>query len=111
MTGLPVTPVNLVLAAVTAAVVVAGMKVVGILLIAALMVLPVASAQLLARSFRGTIRLAMVIGAGSAAVGLGLGRALNIAPGGAIVLCAAVLFAVVALAKRSTPRSLAEQAR
>ena len=111
VTGLPVTPVNLVLAAVTAAVVVAGMEVVGILLIAALMVLPVASAQLLARSFRGTIRLAMVIGAGSAAVGLGLGRALNIAPGGAIVLCAAVLFAVVALAKRSTPRSLAEQAR
>jgi zinc transport system permease protein len=75
------------------------------------MVLPVASAQLLARSFRGTLRAAMVIGAGSAAVGLALGRALNVAPGGAIVLCAAALFVVVALVKRTAPRSLAEQTR
>lgn len=108
--GLPVTAVNLALAAVTAAVVVAGMKVVGILLIAALMVLPVASAQVIARSFRTTIRAAMVIGAASAFVGLGLSRPLRVAPGGAIVLCAAVLFAVVALVKRAAPRSLTEQA-
>lgn len=108
--GLPVTPVNLGLAAVTAAVVVAGMKIVGILLIAALMVLPVASAQLMARSFRATIRAAMVIGGASAVAGLALGRMLDVAPGGAIVLCAAALFAVVALVKRAAPRSLAEQA-
>jgi zinc transport system permease protein len=109
--GLPVNPVNLALAGVTAAVVVAGMKVVGILLIAALLVLPVASAQLLARSFAGTLRAAVLIGAGSAALGLGLGRALDIAPGGAIVLCAAALFAVVAIAKRAAPRAVAEHTR
>ncbi len=108
--GLPVNSVNLALAGVTAAVVVAGMKIVGILLIAALMVLPVASAQLLARSFRGTLRAAVLIGAGSAVVGLALGRVLDIAPGGAIVLCAAGLFALVAIAKGAAPRSLAEQA-
>ena len=49
--GLPVDAVNIVLAGGTAAVVVVGMRVVGILLIAALTVLPVASAQLLGRSF------------------------------------------------------------
>jgi zinc transport system permease protein len=109
--GLPVIPVNLALAGVTAAVVVAGMKIVGILLIAALMVLPVASAQLLATSFRDTIRLAVLIGAISAVMGLGLGRMLNVSPGGAIVLFAAGVFAVVAIVKRSAPRSLAEAAQ
>jgi zinc transport system permease protein len=108
--GLPVTPVNLVLAGVTAAVVVAGMKIVGILLIAALMVLPVASAQLVATSFRDTMRFAAAIGAVSAVVGLALGRMLNVSPGGAIVLFAAAVFAVVAIVKRTAPRSLAEAA-
>lgn len=105
--GLPVDPVNVVLAAVTAAVVVAGMKIVGILLIAALMVLPVASAQLMARSFRGTLWTAVAIGAASAAAGLVAGRAFNIAPGGAIVLVAAAVFAVTATGKRAAPRDLA----
>ena len=45
--GLPVDTLDVVLAGLTAAVIVAGMKVVGLLLVAALMVLPVASAQLL----------------------------------------------------------------
>lgn len=108
--GLPVDGLNVALAAVTAAVIVAGMKVVGILLVAALMVLPVASAQLLARSFRGTLRLAVVIGAASAVVGLALGRMLSIAPGGAIVFVAAGLFAVIAIAKRQAPRVLEMEA-
>ena len=107
VSGLPVGPTNLVLAAVTAGVVVAGMRVVGILLIAALMVLPVASAQLIARSFRGTLWTAVAIGAVAAAIGLGAGRAFRVSPGGAIVLVAAVVFAVVAVTKRAAPRSLA----
>ncbi|MGH2597403.1 MAG: metal ABC transporter permease [Actinomycetota bacterium] len=104
--GLPVDGLNIALAAVTAAVIVAGMRIVGILLVAAMMVLPVASAQLLARSFRGTLRLAVAIGAGSAVVGLALGRIFSIASGGAIVFVAAGLFAVIAIAKRQAPRVL-----
>ena len=107
VSGLPVLPTNLVLAAVTAGVVVAGMRIVGLLLIAALMVLPVASAQLLARSFRGTLWTSVTIGAVAAAIGLGAGRALKISPGGAIVLVAAMVFAVVAIVKGSAPRSMA----
>ena len=104
--GLPVDGLNVALAAVTAAVIVAGMRIVGILLVAALMVLPVASAQLLARSFRTTLWLAVAIGAGCAVVGLALGRIFSIASGGAIVFVAAALFAVVAIAKRQAPRVL-----
>src|SRR6187402_3169823 len=52
--------VTLVLAVVTAATVVISMRVVGLLLISALMVVPVATAQLLAGSFRGTVAVAML---------------------------------------------------
>jgi zinc transport system permease protein len=108
--GLPVGPLNVALAALTAGVIVAGMKIVGILLIAAMMVLPVASAQLMARSFRGTMRLAVAIGAVSSLVGLTFARPLDIAPGGAIVFVAAGVFAAVALAKRTAPRALQQEA-
>jgi len=108
--GLPVGPLSVALAALTAGVIVAGMKIVGILLIAAMMVLPVASAQLMARSFRGTLRLAIAIGAVSSLIGLMLARPLDIAPGGAIVFVAAAVFAAVALAKRTAPRALQQEA-
>jgi zinc transport system permease protein len=108
--GLPVGPLSVALAALTAGVIVAGMKIVGILLIAAMMVLPVASAQLMARSFRGTLRLAIAIGAVSSLIGLTLARPLDIAPGGAIVFVAAAVFAAVALAKRTAPRALQQEA-
>ncbi len=108
--GLPVGPLNLALAGMTAAVIVAGMRIVGILLIAAMMVLPVASAQLLSRSFGGTLRAAIAIGAGSALVGLVIARPLGLAPGGSIVFVAAAVFAAVALGKRTAPRALQQEA-
>lgn len=108
--GLPVGPLSLALAALTAGVIIAGMRIVGVLLIAAMMVLPVASAQLMARSFRGTLRLAVGIGAASSVVGLTIARPLDLAPGGSIVFVAAALFAAVALAKRSAPRALQQEA-
>jgi zinc transport system permease protein len=95
--GLPVTALNNLLAVTTAVAVVASMRVVGILLVAGLMVLPVASAQLLARSFRGTMALAMAIGIGSVVVGLTASRLWGLASGGMIVLVAAATFAVVAV--------------
>jgi zinc transport system permease protein len=108
--GLPVGGLSIALAALTAGVIVAGMRIVGILLIAAMMVLPVASAQLIARSFRTTLRAAVAIGAMSSLAGLALARPLDLAPGGAIVFVAAALFAAVALAKRTAPRALQQEA-
>ncbi len=108
--GLPVGALSVALAALTAGVIVAGMRIVGVLLIAAMMVLPVASAQLIARSFRATLRLAVAIGAVSSLVGLTLARPLDLAPGGSIVFVAAAMFAAVALAKRTAPRALQQEA-
>ena len=90
--GLPVDALSLGLAALTAVTVVAAMRVVGVLLVAALMVLPVGSAQRLARSFGATLRWAVIIGTGSVVVGLTVARAASLAPGGTIVLVAAGAF-------------------
>jgi zinc transport system permease protein len=101
--GLPVGGANALLAVLTAVAVVAAMQVVGILLVAALMVLPVASAQLLAGSFATTLRSAVAVGVGSVVVGLAASRFWGLAPGGSIVLVAAAVFLAVATIRRSVP--------
>jgi zinc transport system permease protein len=110
--GLPVGFINLVLAVVVAVSVVAAMRVVGILLVAAMMVLPVASGQLLARSFRATLWWSVAIGVGSVVLGLAASRIWGLASGGTIVLISAAVFAVVVLARRGAmPRLRADGSR
>jgi zinc transport system permease protein len=95
--GLPVESLNTLLAALTAVTVVAAMRVVGVLLIAAMMVLPVATSRLVARSFRATVAGAVVASVASVVAGLAAARAWALAPGGAIVLTAALAFVLVAM--------------
>jgi zinc transport system permease protein len=95
--GVPVAAVNASLAVLTAITVVAAMPVVGVLLIAALMVLPVGAAQILGRSVRGTMAWGAVVGAFSVIVGLVAARVWGLAPGATIVLVAAAVFGVTAL--------------
>jgi zinc transport system permease protein len=101
--GLPVDRLNLGLAALTAVTVVAGMRIVGVLLVAALMVLPVGAAQRVARSFGATLAVASAIGALSAVVGLGAARQWALAPGGTIVLVSAAIFVLATVAAGSRP--------
>lgn len=95
--GLPVLPLNLLLAVLTATTVVVSMRVVGLLLISALMVVPVATAQLLARSFRGAYLLSLAAGLGCAMVGVSTSYYTNTPSGGSIVLTAIALFAITAI--------------
>jgi zinc transport system permease protein len=74
-----------------------------------LMVLPVASAQVLARSFRSTLIWSVAIGMGSVVVGLAASRIWNLAPSGVIVLVAAALFGIVSMGKRAAPRTLRQE--
>jgi zinc transport system permease protein len=98
--GLPVGALNAVLAVAIAVSVVAAMRIVGVLLIAAMMVLPVASGQALARSFRGTMWWSVAIGVLSVIFGLAFSRIWGLAPGGTIVLLAAACFAVLTVFRR-----------
>jgi zinc transport system permease protein len=95
--GLPVDGLNLGLAVLAAVTVVAGMRIVGVLLVAALMVLPVGAAQRLTRSFGATLLAASGLGATSAIVGLAVARHWDLAPGGTIVLVSAALFALTTI--------------
>jgi zinc transport system permease protein len=73
------------------------MRIVGILLIAALMVLPVAAAQRVAWSLRSTIAVAIGFGLASVLAGLTLSYYADLPPGGTIVLTGAALFLVASV--------------
>ncbi len=94
--GLPVLALNLLLAVVTAATVVISMRVVGLLLISALMVVPVATAQLIAGSFRGTVAVSMLIGLLVSTSGVVTSFYADTPSGGTIVLMAIAAFTLVA---------------
>jgi zinc transport system permease protein len=94
--GLPVLPLNLLLAVMTAVTVVVSMRVVGLLLISALMIVPIATAQLVAGSFRATVALGTLIGVVVAVAGVTTSFYQDTPSGGTIVLFAVGLFAVVA---------------
>jgi zinc transport system permease protein len=94
VSGLPVNLLNGLLVVLAAVTIVAATQVVGTLLVAALMVLPVASGRLLARSFRTTVLVAVGVGIVSVVAGLAAARVWALAPGGAIVLVAAAVFAI-----------------
>ena len=98
--GVPVAALNVSLAALAAVTIAISMRIVGVLLIAALMVLPVIAASRIAWSVRSTILIAMAIGVGSVFAGLTTAYYADLAPGGAIVLVAAGSF-LVAQAARS----------
>ena len=95
--GVPIGALNIVVAMLAAVTVALSMRVVGILLVAALMVLPVSAAERIAWSMRSTLVLAMVVGLGSALVGLTASYYADLPPGGTIVLVAAGAFAVCAI--------------
>lgn len=107
--GLPVARLNLLLAVVVATTTVLSMRVVGLLLFSALMIVPTATAQLLARSFRGTLHLAMVLGAVVAVTGVVVSFYANTPSGGSIVLLAIAMFAAT-VAGTSAQRRLRQRA-
>jgi zinc transport system permease protein len=93
--GLPVLRLNISLAVLCALTVVISMRVVGVLLVSALMVVPVATAQLLTRSFRATYLVGVLLGALVSVTGVIASYYLDTPSGGTIVLIAIGLFAVV----------------
>ena len=90
--GLPVERLNLLLALLTALTVALSMRIVGLLLVSAMMVIPVACALQTARSFRGTIMQSMLYGLVTVFLGLTISYYVNLAPGGTIVLTGTLFF-------------------
>jgi zinc transport system permease protein len=96
VSGLPVPVLNGVVSMLAALTIGISMRIVGILLIAALMVLPVIAAQRVGWSLRSTMGLSIALGLGSVLAGLTTSYYANLPPGGTIVLTATGLFLVAA---------------
>ncbi|AEG16925.1 ABC-type transporter, integral membrane subunit [Desulfofundulus kuznetsovii DSM 6115] len=95
--GLPVDRLNMLFILLVALTVTIATRVVGILLVSALMVIPVLTAQLFSGSFRRLFWLSLVLGVTVCFWGLLLSYHLGTAPGGSIVLLAAAVFMLVQL--------------
>lgn len=102
--GLPVQLLTSLLAAMAALTVTVAMRVVGLLLVSALMIVPVATAQVVARSFARTMLLASVIGVGVSVVGLSITYWYDLPPGATIVVLAIALYAVTSTVQHARRR-------
>jgi zinc transport system permease protein len=95
--GVRVAALNLTLTILTALTVVAAMRMVGVLLVSAMIVIPTLAGFAAARSFRGATAIAIGVGLASVVLGLIAAFHLRLPAGGAIVLTALLLFAGAAL--------------
>jgi zinc transport system permease protein len=96
--GVPVIALNVLVAGLAGLTIGLSMQIVGILLIAALMVLPAIASGRVAWSMGSSLVLAMAIGLASVFAGLTLAYYADLPPGGAIVLVAAGAFVAASLA-------------
>jgi zinc transport system permease protein len=81
----------------TAITVTVAMRAVGLLLVSALMVVPVATAQQVSRGFRATMAVAMALGLLASGGGVWLSAALNTGTGATVVLLAIAGFFIVSV--------------
>lgn len=95
VSGVPVRLYSIVIAVLAAVTVTVAMRTVGLLLVSALMVVPVATAQQLTRSFKTTVALAMAIGTVAAVMGVTMSYFVDTQPGPTIVVLALGVFVLV----------------
>lgn len=101
---------NVLIAVLAALTVAVSMRVVGVLLVSAIMIVPNATAQLFTRSFTATQRWAMGIGAVTSLVGLTITWFVAISPGATIVVLLIAVYVLTAtclalVRRRSAPRA------
>lgn len=90
----------------TALVIAASIRIVGVLLVSALMTLPVASAMRIAVSFKQLIVYSILFAEVSVIIGLITGYYLNIPPGGTIVVTAILILLIVLGFKRLSSKKV-----
>jgi zinc transport system permease protein len=103
--GVPVAALNLILTLLTALTTVVAMRMVGVLLVSAMIVIPTLTGFALGRSFRQAMVIGIAMALVSVASGLIAAYYLRLAAGGAIVLTALVIFAGASLARRALSRA------
>jgi zinc transport system permease protein len=110
VTGLPVRLLNLLVAVTAAVTVTVAMRVVGLLLVSALMVIPVAASQQVTRSFAMTFAMSIVIGVVVTLSGTVTSYYVDVPSGATIVLMAIGLFILLTALAGPLARKRARQA-
>ncbi|MCX4693445.1 metal ABC transporter permease [Streptomyces sp. NBC_01408] len=95
VTGLPVRLLNLLIAVTAAVTVTVAMRIVGLLLVSAMMVIPVAAAQRVTRGFTATLSLAMAIALLVSLTGTATTYYIDAPSGATIVLLAIAVFMIM----------------
>jgi zinc transport system permease protein len=95
VSGIRVGVLNIMVAVLSAVTVSIGMRVVGLLMVAALMIVPVATALQLGRGFLATLLWSVAFSVVALTAGLAISYYRDLPPGGTIVLAAVALFIVV----------------
>ena len=91
LSGIPVKIIAITFTALTALTIAIAIRVVGILLVSSLIVLPVAAAMRLAKSFREAMLISVILGEAAVIIGLFASFYINLAPGGAIVMTSVII--------------------
>jgi ABC-type Mn2+/Zn2+ transport system permease subunit len=100
VSGIPVRAVNTMFLIILAVSIVISMKIVGIVLVSALLVIPGATAKLFAKNLNFMIAASCGVAVLSTVAGLLISYELDIAPGGSIVLTSTAIFLTALLLKR-----------
>ena len=97
VSGIPVKWYNRVVVMLTALVVVGAMQIMGVILVAAMLVVPVAAASQVARSFAGSLWTSVALAEIAVVLGIGIAYYGEATAGGVIVLVAVAVYAVCVL--------------
>lgn len=100
VSGLPVRFYNVMISVLTALVISVSIKIVGALLVSALLTIPAACSLIIARSFKQSVISVVIIGEIAVIAGLLVAGVWNLAPGGTIVLLLIVILLLLLVFKR-----------
>lgn len=99
LAGVPVKGINFVIMVLTAITVSVASRAVGALMISSLLVIPVAAAMMIAKSYKGTLVWSIVLAELFTIVGLVISFYANLRPGGTIVLLGVIVLVAVMLVR------------
>lgn len=108
VSGIPAKRIHFLFIILTALVIAASIRIVGVLLVSALMTLPVAASIRIANGFKQSLILSIILGEASVIIGIISGYYFEIPPGGTIVVTA-ILILLGAIVYKRTRYSLSQK--
>ncbi len=100
ITGVKTGRINMILTSLTSVTVVLAVKVVGIMLVSALLIMPAVTALQIARRFKAAMLIAISVAVISVLGGITISLFLDLPPGATIVMLNVIIFAVILTSKR-----------